>query len=106
MTVDLTDYWMLTDVRGPFPSKSRNTGSFYIIEMTNCKTKQKLTTYATQGLRNYKNWQECIDKQWGVYKGIHPHKDKEHLINGDCIPKLVETCTQQEARCFRETGSI
>ena len=46
---DLTDYWMLTDVRGPFPSKSRNTGSYYIIEMTNCETKQKLTTYATQG---------------------------------------------------------
>lgn len=104
--VDLTDYWMLTDVRGPFDSKNMHTGKYYIIEMTNCETKERLITYPTQGLRNYKNWADCIGKQWGVYQGIHPHKSKKHLINGDCIPKLVEDCTQQEAKCFRETGSV
>jgi|TARA_B100000035_G_scaffold286778_1_gene271319 hypothetical protein len=104
--INLNNYWMLTDVRGPFPSKSMHNKNFYVVEMTNCKSKEKLTTYATQGLGNYKNWLDCIDRQWGVYEGITPHNDKPGLINGDCIPRLVETCTEQEAKCFRNTGTI
>lgn len=104
--MNLENYWMLTDVRGPYNSKNMHTGQYHIIEMTNCATQQKLTTYATQGLRNYKNWVDCVHKQWGVYEGISQHKSKEHLINGDCIPRLVQEVTAQEARAFRETGSL
>ena len=103
--INLHRYWMMTDVRGPFASRNGDS-QYYIIEMTNCDTQERRTTYATEGYRNFANWQECIAKNWGIYEGIHPHGKKDHLINGDSMPRLVEPCTQQEARAFRETGSI
>ena len=103
--MNLHRYWMMTDMRGPFQSRNGDS-QYYIIEMTNCETHERKTTFATEGYRNFGNWSECIAKTWGVYEGIHGHKTKEHLINGDCMPKLVQTVTEQEARAFRETGEI
>lgn len=103
--MNLHRYWMMTDVRGPFASKNGDS-EYYIIEMTNCETKERKTTYATSGYRNFANWQDCITKRWGVYEGIHPHKTKDHLINGDCMPRFVQSVTEQEAKAFRETGEL
>lgn len=102
----LDQYWVLTDVRGPLASKSHSTGDFWVIEMTNAETQERLITYATEGLENFSNWSGCVNKQWGVYTNISRHQKKEHLINGDCIPQLVETMTPQQARSFRATGSV
>lgn len=99
-------YWVLTDVRGPFESKNHHTGQFYIVEMTNAETGERLVTYATEGLENFQNWSACVNKQWGIYTNISRHAKKEHLINGDCIPQFVESMTAQEARSFRNTGSV
>lgn len=105
--MNLHRYWIMTDVKGPMASRNGDS-QYYIIEMTNCETKERKTTYATEGYRNFANWSECVAKQWGVYEGIHAHtgKNKEHLINGDSMPRLVESITQQQAKSFRETGEL
>lgn len=104
--MNLQEYWVLTDVRGPHESKNQQTGDFYIIEMTNAQTLEKLTTYATEGLRNFENWTRCVNKDWGVYDCVHRHSKNPKLINGDSMPRLVEDMTQQEAKLFRETGTL
>lgn len=103
--INLHRYWMMTDVRGPFASRNGDS-QYYIIEMTNCDTQERRTTYAAERYRNFSNWQVCIKKNWGIYEGVHPHKTEPHLINGDSMPRLVETVSEQEARAFRATGTL
>ena len=99
----LKDYWVLTDVRGPMPSK-KTIGKFYVVEMKNAGTGEVANTYADTCHGNFKYWEPLIEKNWGFYGNIK--MKRAGLINGDYRPLFAETLPEDECKSFKETGKI
>jgi hypothetical protein len=96
--------WILYDISDRKTARN-GVDEYFIVSLFNVETKERASTYITIGYRNNAWWGEAIAHDvFGVYEFQVLKMDNKSsgkyglIINGDSIPKLVEQCSQREAR--------
>ena len=97
-------YFVLMSVSDWKKSKNPRNPDYRIVIMKDMITNKQYHTYIGVGFKNMAQWNNVLNKVWGIYTGIRV-KDN-NLIDGDSEPKLIEELTAEETKNYRLYGTI
>lgn len=97
-------YFVLISVSDWKKSKISVNPDYKIVIFKEVETGKQHHTYIGVGFKNMANWNNVLNKVWGVYTGIKILDN--NLIDGDSIPVLAEPLTAEETKNFKLYGTI